>query len=74
MLLASLAEEEKTVTWRDLMRCTSFARIQDNYESPNFVFYNFQYPNQVFGDADVCCSPCRDMSFPVDPRDAAALG
>jgi len=73
--LKDWTEEEKAVTWNDMMKCTFIAQTREGIvETGSEIHYYFQYPKQIFGDVQVCCSPAFSSTFLVDPQDATALG
>ena len=66
---------DEAVTIHDIVECLSFrtTRVGDQ-TSGSGVEYIFQFPEQVFGGAEVCCSSCLEMRPAIDPADANALG
>jgi hypothetical protein len=74
--LKEWTEDERQVTWTDFAKCTSFpasTQALDPTEGST-VFYSFEFPNQVYGSADVCCTPALRVRYMVDERDAVSLG
>jgi hypothetical protein len=66
---------EEMVTWHDMMDCFSFKTTREGDQaSGSGAEYHFQFPRQVFGHGEVCCSPCLEIKTLVDPLDADALG
>ena len=65
------------VPWREAMDCFYFkpTRNTDDGQNQFLVKYYFEFPKQVFGgDSNVCCSPCLEFKFLIDPVDANAVG
>ena len=59
------------------MNCFYFkpTRPGDSRRHGFAVQYHFEFSKQVFGgDSNVCCSPCLEFKFLVDPVDANAVG
>lgn len=74
--LEEWTEEEKKVKWRDYTRCISFpaAKTRNDPDTGSTVYYAFEFPSQVFGSADVCCSPALKLRFSPGKEDAVVLG
>lgn len=63
--LKEWTEDERQVTWTDFAKCTSFpasTQALDPTEGST-VFYSFEFPNQVYGSADVCCTPAPRVRY-----------
>lgn len=67
--------EVDSVNYQDMMDCISFVAQEDlDDETRTAVQFVFDYPGQVYGCEDVCCSPCFRLRFDILAKDAAPLG
>jgi len=60
---------------QDMVECLYFwqSKPGDQLSGSNIDYY-FEYPSQIFGDTQACCSYCSRIRYLVDPADAPAAG